>query len=77
MKKSSEGKCFFLKENRCIIYEFRPLICIFYPFQLTFDNGKGFHVFEFTLECPGINQGKLFTENDFEMLFKLAQARLT
>ena len=77
LKKSSKGKCFFLKENRCTIYEFRPLICMFYPFQLTFDSGKGFHVFEFTLECPGIYQGKLFTEKDFEKMFKLAQARLT
>jgi Fe-S-cluster containining protein len=77
IKKSSEGKCIFLKENQCTIYEFRPLICMFYPFQLTFDNGKRLYVFDFTLECPGINQVNLFTEKDFEKLFNLAQARLT
>ena len=37
MKKNKKGKCFFLKENQCCIYEFRPIICRFYPFELKFD----------------------------------------
>ena len=74
--KKSEGKCFFLKENQCTIYTLRPLICRFYPFQLTFDKNQQTHIFDFTLECPPINQGKAFKRKDFEMLFLLAQERL-
>ena len=74
--KKSEGKCVFLKENQCGIYAFRPLICMFYPFQLTFDKDKELYVFDCTHECPSIKKGKAFTRKDFEGLFKLAQARM-
>ena len=76
VKKTSEGKCVFLKDNQCCIYSLRPLICMFYPFELKFDKDQNLHVFDFTLECPGINQGKVFHERDFKKLFKLAQERL-
>jgi len=76
MKKTSEGKCVFLKNNQCSIYPLRPLICMFYPFELKFVEKKGLHNFDFTLECPGINQGKAFHEKDFKKLFKLAQKNL-
>ena len=76
MKKSEDGKCFFLKENQCTIYPLRPLICMFYPFQLTFDKEKNVHVFDFTFECPAINHGRTMCEKDFERLFELARQRL-
>jgi Fe-S-cluster containining protein len=76
MKKTSEGKCVFLKENQCTIYEVRPLICRFYPFELKFDKDMQLHVFDFTLECPGIGQGKEFEIIEFEKLFDLAEERL-
>lgn len=76
MKKSKSGKCNFLKDNGCSIYSLRPLICRFYPFQLTFDPDKEKHVFNFTKECPSINQGKLFTKKEFEFLFELARQML-
>ncbi len=76
MKKLKKGKCFFLKDNQCSIYKLRPLICRFYPFELKFDAGKGMHVFDFTLECPEINKGKILTVKDFEELFALAKERL-
>ena len=59
MKKSSEGKCVFLKENRCSIYPLRPLICMFYPFELKFAENTEFHNFDFTVECPAIGKGKV------------------
>jgi hypothetical protein len=77
MKKSSEGKCVFLKDNKCSIYPLRPLICVFYPFELRFNGGKELHNFDFTVECPGINQGKFLDKTDFKKLFGLAQERLT
>lgn len=76
MKKTNEGKCVFLKQNQCTLYQLRPLICRFYPFELKFDKGKQLHVFDFTVECPGIGQGKDFSIIDFERLFLLAQERL-
>jgi Fe-S-cluster containining protein len=77
MKKTSDGQCVFLKENQCTIYSLRPLICRFYPFQLTFDKAKNLHIFDFTFECPQINQGKIMSQKDFENLFKWAQKHLT
>lgn len=77
MKKTSDGQCVFLKENQCTIYSLRPLICRFYPFQLTFDKAKNLHIFDFTFECPQINQGKILSQKDFENLFKWAQKHLT
>jgi Fe-S-cluster containining protein len=76
MKKTSEGKCVYFKDNECSIYLLRPLICMFYPFELKFDEQKRLHNFDFTLECPGINKGKVFHVNDFKKLFDLAQERL-
>ncbi len=76
MKKTSEGKCVFLKDNQCIIYPLRPLICVFYPFELKFDEDRNLHVFDFTVECPGINQSKGLGEKDFKKLFELAQEKL-
>ncbi len=76
MKKSSDRKCAFLKEGQCTIYELRPLICIFYPFELKFDPDSNQNVFDFTLECPGINQGKPFAKKDFAELFEIAEERL-
>ena len=76
MRKSSEGKCVFLNDNKCSIYTLRPLICMFYPFELKYKDSKESHSFDFTVECPGINQGKLMNKIDFEGLFRLAQERL-
>jgi len=77
MKKSSEGKCVFLNGNRCCIYPLRPLICMCYPFELKFNKDKEKYNFDFTVECPGINQGKLLGKTDFRRLFGLAQERLS
>ncbi len=76
MKKPKGGTCFFLKDNQCSIYSLRPLICRFYPFELKFSEDKGTHVFDFTVECPGISKGEPMTRADFEVLFLLAQERL-
>jgi Fe-S-cluster containining protein len=55
-KTSEEGNCIFLKNKACTIYEHRPVICRFYPFE--FRPTKS-HVNEFlaTDECPGIDKG--------------------
>lgn len=76
MKKTEEGKCFFLKDNTCEIYSYRPLICRFYPFELKFSHDKDTHVFDFTLECPKINSGRSMHRKDFEEMFVLAKEKL-
>lgn len=70
------AQCVFLKDKRCGIYLFRPLICRFYPFQLSFNDDSQKYVFEFTLECPGLKSGQILSKADFMELFGLAQERL-
>jgi Fe-S-cluster containining protein len=71
MKKPENGKCFFLKNSRCTIYNNRPLICRFYPFQL--DNlGNGNYLFSYTNKCPGIGKGDKLEREFFEKLFATA-----
>jgi len=76
MKKTSQGKCLFLKDNNCAIYSHRPLICIFYPFELKFLQEKDTYSFEFTPECPEIGKGRKLFKKDFEKLFALAKEKL-
>jgi Fe-S-cluster containining protein len=77
MKKPQNGRCAFLDDaNRCRIYPNRPLICHFYPFQLTYSTDQNCYVFEATTECPTIGKGPRLSRKDFEALFRLAQARL-
>ena len=73
MKKSKDGKCFFLENNRCTIYSVRPLICRFYPFELISSGGK--YRFLYTEECPGINRGRVLSEDYFRKMFRLACAK--
>jgi Fe-S-cluster containining protein len=52
-KNPRTNKCIFLQDNKCTIYEVRPLICRFYPFELSTDEG-GYYRFRATDECPGV-----------------------
>jgi Fe-S-cluster containining protein len=74
MKKTETGNCVFLQNNRCTIYEVRPLICRFYPFELKSSHGKNYQ-FLFTEECPGIGKGRVLGEGYFRKMFRLALAK--
>ena len=74
--KKTDGKCVFLKGNRCVIYSSRPLVCICYPFELRFDARKKVYSFDFTVECPTIGKGKQLNKTYFQKLFVAAQERL-
>ncbi len=68
MKKNSDGKCVFLADNLCTIYDERPLICKFYPFKL--DNlSNNEYVFSVTQECPGVGRGQQLKKGFFDKLF--------
>lgn len=69
MRKTENGKCFFLKDNLCSIYQIRPLICRFYPFKLQ-NLGNNKYVFAYTKECPGIGKKSLLKRDFFEKLFR-------
>ena len=80
-KNPQTGMCLFLKDNRCTIYEQRPLICQFYPFELTTDENETF-AFKETDECLGISRtkskgGKRLGELFFEGLLELARNELS
>jgi Fe-S-cluster containining protein len=81
-KKTQDGKCIFLRQNRCAIYEDRPLICRFYPFELSTDV-NGAYTFKVTEECPGVFRlvktgvGKKLDTNYFRELLQLAMAELS
>lgn len=68
-KTANAGKCVFLNGNNCAIYTSRPLICIFYPFELRAGK-KGTHEFHYTIECAGIGRGRRLGKSYFENLFK-------
>jgi len=69
MKKTKDGKCIFLKDTLCNIYQMRPLICMFYPFELR-EVGSNRYVFAYTDECPAIGNGLKLKRGYFERLFK-------
>lgn len=74
MKKTENGKCVFLKDNRCIIYPLRPLICKFYPFELKVMNNKKYKFLQ-TEECPGINEGQVLRKSYFQRMFLYAKRK--
>ena len=80
-KNAQNGKCIFLQQNRCMIYQDRPLICKFYPFELATDI-KGIYTFKTTEECPGVScpgrngVGKKLDRRYFKELLELALAEL-
>jgi Fe-S-cluster containining protein len=81
MKKNPKtGKCIFNKNHKCTIYELRPLICRFYPFELT-TKQEGIFTIRSTNECPGIShlerdKTNRLDESYFIELVKLAHEKL-
>jgi len=66
--KKIDGKCVFLEDNKCSVYRVRPLICVFYPFEIREVRENRF-VFGFTGECPAIGKGRMLGESYFLNLF--------
>lgn len=67
LMRKEEGRCLFLRDNLCSIYELRPIICRFYPFKLERASGRGLR-FSYTEECPGIGRGPRLRRVYFEEL---------
>ena len=69
--KKTEEKCLFLENNRCKIYDIRPIICRFYPFELK-NIGNDKYSFLFTTKCKGIGKGPKIGKPFFDFLFRIA-----
>jgi Fe-S-cluster containining protein len=64
---SCEGYCIFLKENRCTIYEKRPLQCQTFPFWP--ENLKSKFRWHKTKKiCPGIDNGGFFSAEEINRI---------
>jgi len=71
-----DGRCHFLQEGACLIYDLRPITCVFYPFFLNRTNSRCFR-FELTPErCRGLGLGPALSKEHFRFLFTLATQRL-
>lgn len=64
----NNGKCIFLKDNICNIYEIRPLVCRFYPFEMKLIDNNVFQILFSGKECSEINKGKKLNEDFFRNL---------
>lgn len=69
MMKKEGGRCIFLRDDLCSIYDIRPIICRFYPFRLE-NLGKNRYGFFYTEECPEIGRGPELKRGFFEELFR-------
>jgi len=67
--KKAEGKCLFLKDGGCKIYEARPLICRCFPFWIEREGTWKF-IFKASDECPGIGEGRSLKRSFFVQLLK-------
>jgi len=66
----NKGACVFLLNNRCRVYNRRPLICRFYPFAVKENNG---YLFDVDLMCSGIGIGKTVNKKYFNKLIQDAK----
>jgi len=62
------GKCIFLKDNMCKIYDSRPLVCRFYPFEMKLIEVNVYQILYSGKECSKINKGKKLNEAFFRNL---------
>lgn len=66
----ADGRCVFFENNRCQIYEARPLQCRTWPFWFGNMRSKAKWL-EAAACCPGIGQGRLFTKEEILALINL------
>ncbi|KAA3617542.1 MAG: YkgJ family cysteine cluster protein [Calditrichaeota bacterium] len=61
--------CIFLKDQKCSIYPVRPIQCRTFPFwPQNLKTEKRWFMIED--ECPGIGEGKAFSKEEIEAIFK-------
>lgn len=74
LKDRGESDCIFLEKNHCMVYEARPLQCRTFPFWP--ENLKSAYRWNLVKqECPGIDQGVLFTFEQIQELLRRQNRR--
>jgi Fe-S-cluster containining protein len=68
--KKKEGRCVFLGEEGCRVYEARPLLCRMYPFYV--ERRGDLYIIGVDTECPGVGDGDALTEEYFSGLLGYA-----
>jgi Fe-S-cluster containining protein len=68
--KKVDGKCVFLTEDGCKIYDHRALLCRMYPFWL--EKQGDMFVFGIDAGCTGNGQGESLDEEFFRALLRMA-----
>ncbi len=70
LKEQEDDACIFLKDNRCMIYDARPLQCRTFPFWR--ENMKSHYRWKQLRQiCSGIDKGKLFHLNEIQQLLNM------
>ena len=64
----NDGKCIFLNDDICKIYNNRPLVCQFYPFEMKLLDDDVYQILFSGKECNVINKGKKLNEYFFKKL---------
>ncbi len=71
----NNGACRFLAGNTCLVYDHRPLVCVFYPFEMK-NEGDSLKILLTGGDCPGIGRGEKLQETFFRRLAETAIGRL-
>ncbi|MBS7623393.1 YkgJ family cysteine cluster protein [Candidatus Bathyarchaeota archaeon] len=69
------GSCLFLEGRYCRLYDYRPLVCRFYPFEMESD-GSTLKILFAGEACPGSGRGQPLGEHFFRRLATHAIERL-
>jgi Fe-S-cluster containining protein len=67
-----EGRCFFLEDKRCGVYEGRPTQCRTWPFWPEVMNAKTWQR-EVAQFCPGVGQGKLWSKEEIKAQLQIQE----
>ena len=61
--KKKDGRCVFLGEKGCMVYETRALLCRMYPFYVELQGDV--YIIGVDMMCPGVGGGNVLTEEFF------------
>lgn len=64
-QESKSDNCLFLKNNRCEVYQSRPMQCKTWPFWPDVMDAKTWKA-EVANFCPGVGKGKLYSLEEIE-----------
>ena len=72
--RKEDGRCVFLGEDGCRVYEDRPLLCRMYPFYV--ERQGDVYVIGVDEGCPGVGGGEALTEGFFRGLLGYALSQM-